>query len=387
MRGWRPGAAAWLPGAAVFAVTLGAVSCAPIPPPDVLEQVDSVRKARASMVARSHAPTAYAQAEKLRREAHDAFYENDDLAGAQIIAERALAAYAEAVALARVVQAEGQRVALAADTATATQRLAELDIEHQKVAADIAALQGRLRVLRDAEPIQPSEDAKGDRERARAEVVTTLLLQARMLCAAGRLLAQSRGGAQPGELKDALAKLTKLEQLLAEGPAAAPIDQATRCRAACLAGLTQVRRAHPDTKQATGAGDALLTALSKTGKGKPGRDDRGVVVTLRDLFQGKALSSAGAAALKTVTDVAKQHPTFPVMVVLHQGRGPLDARAKTLWGERGKQVVAELVKHLGKERVGQAHLAGTSAPLVDPKGSHAARNERVELVFVTPRAL
>lgn len=373
--------------AGALGLALASLGCAPIPPPDVLGQVDSVRQARGSLVARKHAPTAYARAEKLRREARDAFYDKDDSAGAQIIAERALAAYAEAVALARVVQAEAQRVAIAADTTAAQKRLAELDVEHQQVAADIAALQARLRVLRDTEPIQPSKDAKGDRERARAEVVNTLLLQARLLCAAGRLLSQSQAGAPPAELQDAVAKLDELEALLAEGPAAAPIDQATRCRAACLAGLTMARRANGNAKQATGAADALLTALSKAGHGKPRRDDRGVVVTLRDLFQGKTLSPAGTAALAAVAQVAKSHPSFPVMVVLHQRQGPRDARAKTLWDERGEVVVAALVKHLGDKRVGKAHQAGTAAPLVDPKGPHAKRNERVELVFVAPRSL
>ncbi|RLB60378.1 MAG: hypothetical protein DRI90_13860 [Deltaproteobacteria bacterium] len=370
---------------ALIVAALWAAGCAPIPHPEVLNQVDSVRQATATLEARKHAPTAYAKAEKLRHEARAAFA-NDDLAGSQIIAEQALAAYAEAVALARIVRAEGQRVGLAADATAAEKRLAALDVEHQKVAADIAALQGQLRVLRDAEPIQSSPAAKGDRERARGQAVKTLQLQARLLCVAGRLLTQSRGGTPPKELTDAASALAELDEWLARGPAAAPIDQATRARAACLRGLTVVRRADPDPAQATGADDALLTALSKAGYGRPLRDDRGVVVTLRDLFAGDAIGTAGAKALAAVAEVAKQHKSFPIMVVLHQRR-PLDPRTEKRWRARGAALVAALKQQLGDRPVSPAQVAGAAAPLVDPQGPYSHRNERVDIVFITPRSL
>jgi len=369
---------------------LGQLACASIPPPDVLGEIDQVRAAKASSEARALAPTTYALAEKLRADAQAAF-EEGDTAGARLLGERALATYAEAVALARVVRADQSEISTTADGTAAEKRLAELDVEHQKVAADIAALEARLRVLRDAEPISPSDRAKPQRERARAEAVSALRLQAQLLCAAAQLLTKSSGESAPKDVVAASKALADLDALLADKPAAAPIDHAVRARAGCLRSLTLVRRTRDDKSKATGAGDALLAALSKmpaggtAAQGTPRRDDRGVVVTFRGMFAGDELSAAGSEALDALAAAATAYPGVPVMVVLHQKR-PLGEADRKVWQQRASALVAALKQRL-KAPIGDAQLAGTAAPVVSPKGKYADRNERVDIVFVTPRSL
>src|SRR5262249_7415438 len=153
-------------------------------------------------------------------------------------------------------------------------------------------------------------------------------------------------------------------------------DEAMRARAGCLGVLTALRRAGTPVSRAPGAGDALLTELSASGKFGPSRDDRGVYVTLRDIFHGGALTSDGEAKLAELGRVAMAHPAFPILVVLHDEResGAQDA-ARTA---RADALVRSL-KGAGAPSV-EAIQAGAAAPLVDPAGKDRARNARVEVV-------
>jgi hypothetical protein len=365
--------------------------CATVPPPDVLAEVDKVRSAPAAAQAQEHAPDAFAQAEKLRDDANAAF-EAGDTAAAQILGEQAIAAYHEAVAVARAARAEGERLEAKKGADTAEARLAALEREHGEVASDIAALEKRLEILGDLELPPASGGATGAREKARGEAVASLNAQARLLCAAGELLAASLSAgsagekkpfARPSALAEAKKKLGELDALLAATPSAAPIDEAMRARAACLEALTLVRRGGNEQARAPGRGDALLADLARLEVGKTGRDDRGVVLTLRELFDGNALSARGKEAVAKVAAEAGKHPGFPILVVVHQAKPGDAARYKS----RGEALASELRQSLGEKRVGAPELAGTHLPLVDPKGAYAERNERVDLVFITPESL
>jgi hypothetical protein len=350
----------------------------------VLQEIDEVRDAAAMKDAKKAAPTAHARAEKLRDEARQAF-DAGDSASAQILGEKALASYSEAVALARVARADAEAVRTSAEADAAQRRLAELETEHQKVAADIAALELKLRVVKDAEPVVGSPSAKPERERARHQAVRAIQLQARLLCSAAQMLIQAKPRAKsPAELSAASALLTELDGLLAGKPDVAPIDHATRARARCLAALTAVRRKTASDGSA-GDADALLAEVSRASVGTPRRDERGVVVTLRGVFAGSALSASGKAAVTSLSEVVKSHPDVAVMVVLHAPKG-LDTAGRAKETERGAALTTLLSEQLGRQ-VPAAEVADNALPVVDPKGSHRARNERVDVVLVTREAL
>ncbi len=381
-------------GAGIAALLIAAAACAPVPRPLVLGEVDAVRGGAAASEASSLAPGAFAAAEKIRKEANAAFTAGDN-AGSQILGEHALAAYAHAQALARIARAEAGADAAQTSLASAKSDLGGLDADQARLAAEADAFELRVRVARDAQPIEPSGRADPERERARSAAAKALALQARLLCGAARLLqgapATPTTGAgsvvDPKQLEEATAALTKVEAQIgdsAKSPAGpAPIDEATRARAGCLAALTAIRRAATPVSRAPGAGDALLTELSAMGTLSPSRDDRGVFVAFRGLFDGRgALVPAAAARLAEIGKIAAAHPAFPVEIIVHSEK-PVSSKDEPGQRARG-EVVAKAIAETARGARIETMLAGDAAPVVNPTGADRARNSRVEIVFVTP---
>lgn len=356
-------------GAAVALLTI-AVACASLPRPRVFAEVDAVRASPAAQAARELAPQAFLVADQLRTRAHAA-HDAGDLAGAQILSEHAIAAYEHAFVLARRARAEARLVAAESELRLAERALADLDEQQQRTAADADALELRIRIAGELLPLPSAGPTGPERERARHEASRALLRQAHLLCTAARLLDPDAEG-----LSVAAAALAPLEQRHATPNRPAPIDETLRARSGCLAALTQARRSTATASPDPISGDALLAELTDQGGHFVFRDDRGVVVLLRDLFTGRdVLTERAAATLAALGEVARAHSSFPLLVVLH---GPQATEA------RGERLSAAL-RAAGAERVETA-LAGVALPVVDPttRGA-AARNERVEIVFVVPR--
>jgi hypothetical protein len=143
--------------------------------------------------------------------------------------------------------------------------------------------------------------------------------------------------------------------------------------------LTQARRPAHAASPTTGADDALLAELGSTGQFAPFRDDRGVVITLRGLFgTGDKLVGASDERIGMLGRIAKAHAEFPVLVVVHSAAGTATDRDRTRAG-----AVADALRKAGAARV-EARAVGGAQPVLDPsKAGAAARNERVEVVFVS----
>lgn len=347
------------------------VGCAPMPRPAVMHEVDSARASAAVQEAAKIAPQAYADAE-LRRTRAEAAFSDDDQPSAQILSEQALAAYARATVQARRVRAETTLADEQNRLTKATAQQTDLDTQQQRFLLEAEALETRLKVARDAEPLAASAPASAEREQARLAAAKALLSQAKLLCLSARLLEPNREGLTP-----LLGKLGEISTKLASPPV--PIDDAIAVRTSCLRELTLARR--PATQKAPEAGitDALLSELSNADL-LPFRDDRGVVVTLRALFTGKdQLSQDAATKLDTLGKIAKAHPEFPLLAVVHGARGnatPQDTAQAN--------AVADALKKAGATRV-ETDAAGSAEPVLDPARPGASeRNARVEVVFVSP---
>jgi len=363
-------------------------ACAPPPRPPVLGDVDAVRTGTAALEAKELAPAAYAHAEKLRGEA-SAAYDAGDIAGAQILGEQALSAYAHAHAVARIARADGISEKAQAELKAAQAELAKIDAENARVGAEADALDLKIKVVRDAQPVTASGIADPDREAARMASARALALQARILCSAARLLAgdtpaDGEGKKLGDQITEATAAVDKLDAAIGPTAKLAPIDQASRTRAGCLSALTLVRRQKTPVSVASGAGDSLLTELSAGGTWSPSRDDRGVFVTVRGVFSGDALSTAGETKVAEVAKIAAAHPSFPVAVVVHSDKA-LSAKDEASQKARADAIVAALKKK-GISKI-TGIVAGAAAPVVDPLGKDKSRNARVELVFITPETL
>lgn len=351
-------------------------------------RVGDAERARAAAKGRpaeTQAPQLFAAGD-LELQAANAAVARGDGARAELHAERAIAAYAHAAVLARLALATTEDATASAERA----RLEDLARKHaaMRAALDREAqdLERRLKIAREAELPAPSGRADPEREKARGVAARSLVAEARLLCGAARLVSESAPG-----LAEAESTVTDLEKRL-DAPgrapkATAPIDEAARARAACLAALTKARR--PAATRVQDEADALLAELASASaatttsprlEGTPSRDERGVVMTLPDAstFKGDALTAQAKDALAELGRVAAAHPTFGLQVVLHDDA----ARPTASLDARGRAVTDALVgAGAGRARV-RVENAGTRARVIDPSSKDHARNARVEVVFV-----
>ncbi len=348
---------------------LAVAGCATPARPQIMSELERTREGKAVTEARTLAPQAHARAELLKKRAEQA-YDDGDLPAAQILSEQALAAYLRATIEARLTRAENGLAEARLHEKQQADRLAQLEVEQQRLAAEAADLELRVKVARDAEPLAKSEPASPEREKARREAARAIVTQASLLCVAARLVEPGRSALAP--LSN---KADELRKKLDTG-AAAPIDDATALRSDCLRELTLARRPRAQKNPSQGESDALLSELSRADL-LPFRDDRGVVVTLRAPREGGKLSPKLNEKLSELGRVAKAHPEFPVLIVSH------DARPGMKDDGLGAQA-AEALKAGGAPRV-EARAVGSTAPVVPAeRPGAAARNERLEIIFVSP---
>jgi outer membrane protein OmpA-like peptidoglycan-associated protein len=333
------------------------------------------------------APQAFAEADQALRAAKEAERAGDTTA-ADLHAERAVAAFQHAIALARLTRATDDETEAKTALAQAVEQSQRYAAARQAAEREADDLDKQLKIAREAERPGPSGPADPERERARLIAAQSLATQARLLCSAARLVSPQAPG-----LAEAETAAADLEKKLESAPRPAPIDAAGRARAACLAALTKARRTGaPEADQA----DALLGELSRSvdpkAKGvsvvSPARDERGVIVTLRSLFSGTtpdksaALSTEGEAALKELGRVAAAHPTFSVQIVVHDATRPSAAEA-ALDKKRGDAVAKALIDGGASAAKTKVDQAGARAPVIDPSDAKRRdRNARVDIVFV-----
>ncbi|MBS2016656.1 MAG: hypothetical protein JST00_27480 [Deltaproteobacteria bacterium] len=348
-----------------------------------LARLDEANRMRGGLVGRdaqSLAPQAFAIADKELELAKDA-QARGDATTAELHADRALAAYGHAIALARLARATQEEASANEALAKASAEASSYASQRKAVDREADDLEKKLRVAREAQLPLASGPADPERERARSIAAHSLVTQARLLCSAARLVS-----AQAPGLTEAETSVSTLEKQIEAGRAAVAIDPAARARAACLASLTKARRPATSDVDKT---DALLAELSQardskkpTGDLTPARDERGVVVTLRAAFKGDKLTSEAEGSLKDLGRVAAAHPTFAVQVVLHDATAPNAAEASANQ-RRGDAVMKALVEGGITAAKVKVEQAGARAPVVDPKDpSHRERNARVEIVFV-----
>jgi len=346
--------------------------------------------------ARPLAPTFVAEAQLELEAARRAVAEGDEPTAA-IHAQRSVAALQRAFVVARLARAKQEETAASSDAAAAEGTLKALRAERARVDADVDELEKKLFIARDA--ALPAESASTDpaRAAARLRAAGSLVAEARLLCGAASLLdpraaALAEAEARVTEASSALAKgpPPKATKPAAPSPAGAalrePIDAAARARVACLAALTQARRAPTEPSAAAGARpdpDLLFSELSAAAaqRGSPGpvRDERGTLLTLRGAFQGTDLTEAGKQAVTAAALVARAHPGVGLQVVVHEA----DAASAATSGKRLESALRALeASGVPKERL-RGDTPGASLPVVAPTdGARRARNARLELVFV-----
>jgi hypothetical protein len=337
-----------------------------------LTALDEASESARGLEAKQLAPQAYHHARQLRTEAQRAHEAgNDELA--ELLAEQAQVTLEQAFVLARAAKADARTTNAQRAVDASTANLAAVDAQQAELLAQTEAMELRTRVIRDALPLSPSGKASPEREQARRDAARSLVSDARLLCVAAQLL---QGDADA--LRKQLETVSTLEREIEQSWRSVPIDAASNARSACLSLLSAARRAKATPSAQLQPVDILLEELSRAGQ-RPQRDDRGVVVTLRDAFAGNQLSASGQKRLAELARVAGSHTQYPVLLVLHQARGkatPADSEKLN----SAKQALSSA----GVASV-QAELAGSTQPLVPSRHPGAAsENARLEVVFVAP---
>lgn len=335
------------------------------------------------------APAAFATAEAELRLARDADAAGDALS-AELHAEKAVAAYNHAIVLARLARATAEEASARAALARATEDATRFGAQRRAMDREAEDLDKQLKIAREAQLPAPSGPAEPERERARVVAAQALVTHARLLCGAARLVSPDAPG-----LPDAEATVTDLEKRVGGGTATKgqlPIDAAARVRAACLTSLTRARRAKAPAA-APDPTDALLAELtgsfasakSATAESlAAARDERGVVVTLRNVWKGDALGEAATAAVSDLGRVAAAHPTFAVQVVLHDAQAPSAAELASAPKRLAAVTSALTSSGATAAKIATVH-AGARAPVVDPSDARRrSANARLEIVFVAP---
>jgi hypothetical protein len=360
--------------ASALSLVLG-LGCAATPRPRALTELDATRESPALIAARKNAPQAFARAEALRKRAEQA-HDAEDPASAQILAERARAAYERAVTLGTLVSAEERARTAEAAIGKLEAELSKIAVAQAKIDAETRALDIRLKVAQETLPVPESgPPSSPERELARREATQALTAQARLLCTAARLVEPTLT-----TLPAALAKVQDLEARLPKAPMA-PLDEARAARTGCLRELSNARRPRTQTDPASPAADRLLSELGQASL-RPSRDDRGVVVTIERAFgRDDQLTDEAQKRLAELAAVAKSHPAFPLLVVLHSAVRLPEPREAT----RVERTAAAL-RGFGAPRVEATGVNNALPGLDRRKPGAAARNERVEIVFVAPAA-
>jgi tetratricopeptide (TPR) repeat protein len=348
------------------------VACATLPVPEALTVARQRESLDTNERIKELAPQGFAHAVQLRERA-DAAYENGDRETAEVLAEHALAAFQHAGVQARMARAREHIEQGRAQLLAAEEELARVTQAQQATEARAKALELRVRVVRDAEPIEPVGKAPPARESARHDAAVSILEVARLLCLSARMLdsEQEEANRYAQEVED-------LDRELAAHKQSATIDRAMTLRAECLRSLTLTRREARKRAPEADPGDVLLVQLKNALPGQfPVRDDRGVVVASSKVFDGKrtTLTEEGTRLTRSLADVAKANPTFPLLVVVHGPEALADARVQALSQALGQAGAGSARVHSSGQRV-----PSSIAPV---KGSSPAAS-RVEFVLVAP---
>ncbi|MBI2389409.1 MAG: hypothetical protein HYV09_07415 [Deltaproteobacteria bacterium] len=355
------------------------VAACPRPPkPVVFAHLDQTRTTAAVSAARDGSPTTWAKAESLRKKAEEAFARGDT-ATADLLGQHALAAYHHAAATARLTKATVRQSLEAARLAKGEELLAADEAARVDIDREIDRLEAEIAIRKEA--LSPVGSGKTDaaREAARWIAARANLAVADATCSGAALLAPTAKG-----VSEARKILAEVAAKAKNDKSAAPIDASTRARALCLKALTNARAVA--VAGAGPLGDELSAELAAAGF-QTARDERGVAAVLpmvpaneAPFEAGAKLTAAGKKRLAALGAIAKAHPTWALVIVVHAAPGKTDAARDAARAKVVSQELAAVGVDASRIAVSTPGAALLAHDPKDPK-SHP-KNERVELVFV-----
>jgi hypothetical protein len=353
--------------------------CAPIPPPDSLREVRGLGGAAAVVAATKVAPAARAHADALAREADRALVDGD-FAGAQLLAERARAAFELTLVEARVVRALERRVRAEADERTSASELATLDVENQRLAAEIADVERRIAEAERSLRKGGAQVRSAEEERRR--VFEQSRFEAQVACAAAELLTPEASASPSAAFGSPLATgarlIAELEadaRATTEGVSDAALHRAASSVRACLESLDELRRRTPRAVDETAT---LLVELER--EGFESVDEREGVLVRTGLLPGarRLEPEARGRLAKLASIAARRGLSLLVVARTREAEGPLPLLDGAMAALRDEAARAGLVA----ARVVGPLVARAVASRLDPSGPYAAKNDGFDLILI-----
>jgi hypothetical protein len=360
----------------LWAAALGftQAACSAALPPAPLTEADAVSESKAAGEARTFAPQAFAAAEKYRAEARW-LHEDGHPEEASVAGEQAIAGYQHAFALARALKAHEREEAARRAQMEAEKTAAELARLLGEVSRDADTYELRARVHLDTEAVKDETQLSPERKQARFLAARQLSSEAGLLCLSASLVDERTKG-----LAEASEVVRVLDTEISQGSTKDDLfPRAANARARCLEHLTQARRTQVRIAPESSASDALLTALTQSGKLFAYRDDRGIVVNLAAPLTGTGeLTPTSQEALVMLGGTAKAHPEYPVLVVAHTAKN-----GETKQAERLLSAVTSALQSNGAGAMATRSVQNAQPVVSNRVHGAAEKNERVEIIFVT----
>ena len=372
------------------------VACGPLPVSQTVLHARNEHQAIEKDELASDAPQLVALGDRWLEAAES---DRDDQNGATLKAEVALATYERARIQARHVNAKRRLNQATTEFAELAERLESLRERQRLLKQAAEAIELRVKVLQDAQPLGPIHAASPKREASRRASAKVFAERARLLCLAAKLLQQSKTPINPNaktenpstpanKTSDAqtsqrptdvvLSDLDALEEQLGRALRPTPIDQAISLRSECLTQFTRLR--YEQSTPGSAASDQLFQGLVATFKESPPfRDERGFVVELPGAFDTSgALKQSVMPSLNKARTVLENNPRIRLMVLARSTRASKRTQANNVQSLRNtltpKGSVAPII-HGTRQRL--------HSPVRTVKGSKS-KADRLELAFLPP---
>ncbi|MEZ4466769.1 MAG: OmpA family protein [bacterium] len=362
------------------ALALASAACSPAPPPVELVAFDHARRADYAATLRDREPSLIAESDRHFQQAQAAYHDGDDtLALHHTRMARILWRTAEAKSHAKDLRD-------AATAAARRQGQAQEDARLYTVRAEAAerAIERieRTRAMREKleEAVRSArQERRANEARVRVEAAAELLQQAEEKDAARHA---------PGPLNRARQSLANAFDAFNQGRYADASAAANVALADAGAALTAARPAWEAEARQRALDAELRTLLDETariGHADARIEQRGLVISMRELFVPAADTLTDPGPVQRLAELARAHPGFRLVVEGHSdNRGRADVNL-ALSDKRARVVTATLeAAGIPADRMTPVGK-GDQEPIADNGTREGrARNRRVEVIFVRP---
>lgn len=364
----------------LLAALLALGACSPQPPPVELVAFDHARRADYAATLRDREPTLLAESDRHFLAAQKAHRDGDDTLS---LHHTRLARI-----LWRTAEAHSHTKDLRDAATAAARRQAQTEEEAQVLTARLEAAERAIERIERTRAMQKKleeavrtahQERRANEAQTRVEQAAAMLQQAEELDAARHA---------PGPLNRARQSLSNAFDAFNQGRYAEASQAASVALADAGAAVSAARpawEAEATQRDLDAELRALLDESARIGHADARIEQRGLVISMRELFVPAAETLTDPGPVQRLADLARSHPRFRLVIEGHSDNRGRAAQNLALSDKRAHVVSAALqAAGVAADRITPVGK-GDQEPIAD-NGSREgrARNRRVEVIFVRP---